>query len=837
MSSRRIHFPLMEKYCLHFIIMAILLSFAYPCIVAHGASDRARGGVSELSPSAIGEMPEEVKKFLEENPELLKKSVEQGESPLKKEFSPEIPDKAGEEVFEAEKKEKKYRWQDSIYVKKLFFDRFLESEMKPLVHFAHDLFDREKGKFAPLTTLPISPEYIVGPGDEVLISLWGRMEGRYTRRVDREGKIYLPKFGTLYVAGKTYKELKQLIADRVGVVTGANVDVTVTDLKGIKVFILGEVNSPGGYNVTSFHTAIQALYTGGGVKDTGSLRDIRVIRKGKTVRHIDIYKLLLEGNTKGDIPLIQGDTLFVPIVKSLVAVTGEVKRQGIFELKKGEQLKALINMAGGFSPTAYKKRLQVERLYKNSSRIVLDVDVDELAAGKKGFPMKDGDIVRVKALFRKDINAVTLKGNVYNPGKYELKEGMKLRDILPDQFAFLPETYFDYAVLIRLVPPDMHRKIISVNLTKAILEKVESANVPLKPYDRVLIFSRKDFRDLPLATISGQVRNPGKYEVKEGMRISDLIRLSGDLKKTAYHGRGEVVRIQEDRTLMNLYFDVNQAMEHDPVNDFPLMDEDHVIIRAHPNASETIFVKIEGEVKFPGYYGASKGERLSSVIDRAGGFKEDAYLKGIVFTREGVKKVQQERINRLIKNLEHKIAIQSSEEIVGIIDPDDVKIQKELLRARQSLLTKLRSVQAKGRIVIHLAEFDKFKGSDSDLVLEDGDTLTVPKHMNVINVIGEVYNPTAVTYNAGEKDTGYYLDLVGGPTDSADEKEIFVIKADGSVLSKKNVESIRSAELDPGDTIAVPEEIVKTRAIKDVKDITQIMFQIAVTAGVIIAAF
>ncbi|RMG59885.1 MAG: hypothetical protein D6713_04405 [Deltaproteobacteria bacterium] len=879
-------------------------------------------------PEILQKSPAEIRKILEGRGEKGPEGRKEGKAPAKE----EAVKKAGEKEKEPSPPEKVLPfWEKNPYIAKLFLGRLVRQEMKRLVYFGHDIFRREKGKFEPLATLPISPDYVVGPGDEILISLWGRIEGQYPVTVDREGKIYVPKFGTLYVAGKTYRELKKFISDRVSVVTGASVDVTITRLKGIKVFILGEVVSPGAYNVSSLHTAIQALYTAGGIKDTGSLRKVQVKREGRPVVTIDLYEMLLKGDTSGDVKLLQGDTVFVPVVKKLVALAGEVRREGVYELKEGEGLLDLLKMAGGVSPTGYKKQVQVERLEGNIARIVLDVNLEELEARGENFPLMDGDIVRVKPIFYEDVNVVYLEGNVANPGKYQFHEGMRLSDLLPDESAFRPETYFDYGTVIRLVPPDLHREIIPVDFRKAILEKEEGADILLQPWDRVIVYSKTAFKDLPRATISGEVRKPGTYEVYDGMRVSDLIKLGGDLKKTAYLEKGEIVRILPDRTLKTIYFNVARAMEEDPEEDVLIEDEDrvfihsiyetklrkkvyvsgdvrnpgeydltvgmrvsdlifkaggllesaylkdaellrytvveggeetktqtlhvsledalagredpllqhrdHLVVKRIPDYEEKIFVTISGEVRFPGTYGVRKGERLSSLIERAGGFTEEAYLKGAVFTRESIRKVQQERIDKLIEELEHRIAVQESGELVGIIDPEDVKVQEQLLRARRALVEKLKRVKAKGRLVISLKPLEELKGSASDITLEDGDVLYVPKLMNVVNVVGEVYNPTAVTFDPDKRRAGYYLDLVGGPTDNADESQIFVVKADGTVVSENTVGDIRDVKLEPGDTIAVPEKIVKRRLMKDIKDITQILYQIAVTAGVLIVTF
>jgi len=918
-----------------FLIFVILV-LAFPI---NAESQESIGtGPLNLSPEMMKNLPPGALELLRKNPELLQKSPAEIEKILK-ERKPSLekePGKEREETKEEAKEQippeesREISWKKTPYIARLFLGRLHSEEMKRLVYFGHSIFKKEKGKFEPLSTLPVSLDYVVGPGDEILISMWGRIEGRYPVTVDREGKIYIPKFGTLYVSGKTYRELKEFIKERVSVVTGASVDVTITRLKGIKVFILGEVLSPGAYNVSSLHTAIQAIYTAGGIKDTGSLRNVEVKRNGKVVATIDLYDMLLAGDVKGDVRLLQGDTVFVPMVKRLVALVGEVRREGVYELKEGEGLMKLLEMAGGVSPTGYKKQVQVERLEDNLARIVLDIDLATLEKSGRDFALKDGDIIRVKPIFYEDVNVVYLEGNVANPGKYQYTPGMRLRDVLPDESAFRPETYFDYGTVIRLVPPDLHKEIIPVNFRKAVLERDEKANIALSPWDRIIVYSKKAFEDIPKASIQGEVRKPGKYEVFDGMRVSDLIKLGGDLKKTAYLEKGEIIRILPDRTLKTIYFNVGKAMEGDPEEDKPIEDEDrvvihsifekkfrkkvyisgavkipgeydltagmklsdlifkaggllesaylkeaellryevvdgeetktktvlvslekvlsgeedlelkhrdHLIVRIIPDYEEKIFVTITGEVRFPGTYGVRKGERLSSLIERAGGFTDEAYLKGAVFTRESVRKVQQERIDKLIKELEHRIAVQESGELVGIIDPEDVKVQQQLLQARKALVEKLKTVKAKGRVVIRLLPLDEFKGSPGDIALEDGDRLYVPKLMNVVNIVGEVYNPTSITYDPKHRKASYYLDKVGGPTDNADEDQIFIVKADGTVVSTRTVGNIRRVELEPGDTIAVPEKLVKRRLMKDIKDITQILYQIAVTAGVLIVTF
>jgi len=813
--------------------------------------------------------------------------------------------------------------------------------VRALDHFGHEIFAPRPGGLSILENMPVAPGYLIGPGDEVVVRLWGRMEGTHRMVVDRDGKIYFPKIGSLYVAGKTFDELKSFLRAKVGTIAEVSSDVTLGQMKGIRVSVVGEVRAPGWYNVSSLHTVLQVLSMAGGVKDIGSLRRIGLRRGGQTVETIDLYDFLLSGDTRADTRLTQGDTIFVPVVGNLVALAGEVRRPAIYELKEERTLPDLVRMAGGFAPTAYKKRVQVERLEGNFARVVLDVDAEEMEKGGEPFGLADGDIVRVLPIVLADVNTVTLRGNVVRPGKYELKPGMTVHDLLPDELRFLPDTWFDYALLTRLVPPEMRKETIPVDLRAIVLEKKKEADVPLAPYDTLTVFDRSAFRDAPKVTVSGEVRRPGSFELRKGARVADLVKLAGDLTKSAYLPQAEIVRVDEKRDFHTLYFDLGKAMAGvDPENlllededqvrihsiwegkyrktvaaagemqnpgeytltegmklsdlifkaggfresayareaelvrreiapggelvrtetvvvsperalsgdkafDLPLREHDLLMVRQIPDWTEKIQVTLSGEVRFPGVYAALHGERLSSVIARAGGFTPEAYLKAANFSRVSAQKSQQEAIDKLIEDLELEVA-QKAQEVTGALDKEDVDANRQLLQARNSLIAQLRKARAQGRIVIRLAEAEKLKGSSADILLEDGDRLVVPRKTNVVNVVGRVYNPTGVVFDPSHDNLGHYLLTVGGPTESADRDHIFLLKANGSVVTRDNVEGgfflfgdrgILSAKVEPGDSIVVPEKLVRTRFMKDVKDITQILYQIAVTAGVLIVAF
>jgi protein involved in polysaccharide export with SLBB domain len=349
---------------------------------------------------------------------------------------------------------------------------------------------------------------------------------------------------------------------------------------------------------------------------------------------------------------------------------------------------------------------------------------------------------------------------------------------------------------------------------------------------------------------SGEVNNAGEYVLTDGMRLSDLLFKAGGFRESAYTKEAEVIRreISPQGDLVRTQALVvlpEKALRGEAEADIPLKEYDLLVVRQIPDWSENIRVTLAGEVQFPGIYTAHKGERLSSVVGRAGGFTNGAYLKAAQFTRLSSQKTQQEAIDKLIDDLEVEVA-QKGQAVSAALDRDEVEANKQLLEARRSLISQLKKAKAKGRVVIQLTSADQLKGSAADVLLEDGDRLEVPKKTNVVNVVGRVYNPTGVVYDPAHDTVDHYLKLVGGPTESADRDHVFLLKSNGSVVTRENADGgffstgrqgLLSTRVDPGDSIVVPEKLIETRLMKDAKDITQIMFQIAVTTGVLIALF
>jgi protein involved in polysaccharide export with SLBB domain len=742
---------------------------------------------------------------------------------------------------------RKYDWRRSAYVSRLFESRLSTEERGRLEHFGHALFEARADASGLPDVLPIPDDYVIVPGDEFTVRVWGRMESIHSLKVDRDGKVFLSKFGgSIPVAGKTFREVKAHIRSKVEAVPQLYADVSMGQIRGFQVSALGEVEVPGKYRSTSLQTALQLLSQSGGIRDIGSLRRVQVRRGKETVAEIDLYDYLLRGDVTQDMRLQSGDAVFVPVSGPLVAVAGEVRREAIYELKGEKTLGEVLEMAGGLSPAAWRRRVQLERLEANLARVVLDVSLDDGVRAFEGVEVRDGDIVRVLAVTSEDENAVFVAGNVHRPGKYAWKEGLTVAGLIPDETFFLKETFLDYALLIREVGPERRKVALPLDLRKAVVDRDPAGDVPLRPRDTLMIYRESAFRDDRSAGVRGAVRNPGTYRIYPGTRVSDLVKSAGDLTHYASRGEAELSRLDEDRKVKVLKIDLDRALQGDEEYDLPVQDQDVLSVRPVPDLQEVRTITLWGEVRSPGEYTARKGERLSSVLLRAGGFTSDAFLKGAVFTRVSVQKRQQELIDRTVDTLEQEIARTAAREQAVAFDREDVEAQRQILESRRALLVKLKQTKAQGRVILRLSDIDRLKGTEDDLAVEDGDRLEIPRPPAVVNVFGRVYNPTGVVFNREQRSVGYYLGKVGGPTKDADKSQIFLVRADGSVTSREQMtqkfwfsgeSDLLSAPLEAGDSIVVPEKLEYSRVMKDVKDITQILYQIAVSAGVLLVAF
>ncbi|MCU0594149.1 MAG: SLBB domain-containing protein, partial [Desulfobacterota bacterium] len=351
-----------------------------------------------------------------------------------------------------------------------YFKKTPSPEAPSLEIFGHKLFSSAPSTFAPITSIPVSNDYIIGPGDEVKVLMWGRLDAFYTLEVDNEGVINFPKVGPLTVAGLTFGEIKELIRAKAESITGVNVNVSMGKLRTIQVFVLGEVKSPGLYTVSSLATVSNALLASGGPTALGSLRKVELKRHGKTVTVIDLYAFLLRGDTSADMRLMPGDSIFIPQTGPMVAVSGNVKRPAIYEMKDDRTLQNAIDLAGGLKPRAYNQRIQIERAFQNRVQVVLDISFDELQQ-KRPIPLMDGDLIRIFSIQPASVNAVYLYGNVIRPGEYAYETGLRVLNVIPDIQSLDLDTYFDYALIKRYRFEDSKSELIPFNLGRLLVSK------------------------------------------------------------------------------------------------------------------------------------------------------------------------------------------------------------------------------------------------------------------------------------------------------------------------------------------------------------------------------
>ncbi|HUT71540.1 MAG TPA: SLBB domain-containing protein [Desulfatiglandales bacterium] len=743
-------------------------------------------------------------------------------------------------------------------IERVFSEEIPQVVSKDIVQFGYDLFSSKVSSFAPVTDVPVGPDYVVGPGDSFIISLWGRLEARFEVGVDRNGEITLPKAGVIKVWGLTFSELKQTIYKQLSkYYSGFQMNITMDKLRTIRVFIVGEAQTPGSYTLSSLSTVYSALFAAGGPSKRGTMRNIQLMRNGKVLRAIDLYDFLLKGDKSQDERLQSGDTIFIPVIGPVAGITGNVKRPAIYEVKTPMTLQGLIDLAGGVTFLGYLQRVQVERVEAHQKRVVADFDVSgslKTSGPELKTLLRDGDLVKIFPVLSTTRDIVYLEGHVKRPGGYEFKKGMTLLDLISSFDQLLPEPYLDYAEIIRLVPPDFHSETVAFDLGK-LLRGDPSQDIALNELDRVTVFSRESLREIPQITIGGEVQRPGKYRLLENMRVKDLIFNAGNLKRSAYLPEAEITRLKKTEkgvTPELIKINVGDALKNNPEHNILLEEDDYLFVRQIPEWYTDKTVILSGELKFPGEYSFSNGERLSSIIERGGGVTEYAYLKGAFFTRGSAKRIQEERIRSFIDQLEQEILKTEAQAAEAVFSEKEVKGLEQSLVVRQQMLRKLREAKVTGRVVMALDSLEEFKGSKYDLVLEDGDTLTIPKKPGIVNVLGSVYNPTSIIYTKG-KNVDFYLNLVGGPTPDAEEDEIYVIKADGTVISKTQKSKsglswdsegrrwvsggFMASRIEPGDTVLVPTKITRFMWKKELMDWTTILFQIAVSAGVIIAAF
>jgi len=737
------------------------------------------------------------------------------------------------------------------------FERFVAGNLPPAIsrnvrQFGYDLFVKPPSTFAPPQAAPVTSSYVIGPDDEIRISLWGKVEKEITTIVDRDGNITLPSAGVVHVAGLTFSELKDFLKKEFEkYFSDFYINVTLGRLRSIKIFLVGHARQPGSYTISGLSTLINALFSTGGPSKAGSMRAIKLLRNGKEITKLDLYDFIMKGDKSKDVKLEPGDVIFIPRIGPLVAVVGNVTVPAIYELKGKTRILDVLDMASGVAATGYLHRVQVERIVDNQFKAVIDKDLSAIKE-QDNIPLHDGDIVKVFPISTQIVNAVNLKGNVLRPGMYEWRKGLKVSDIIKRD-DLLPDTLHEFAKIERLTPPWNEITVIHFALDRA-LSGDPKEDVALEPYDTVTVYNKWQFEEKPLVRIAGAANKPGEYEYTEGMKLSNLVKLAGGLRKYAFN-KAELTRIHITQTgpvTERRILDISVKPDGTLKEDITLQPDDYIFVKTIPDWMLYYKVTIRGEVRFPGIYPVKKGERLADLIERAGGFTENAYLKGTIFTRKSVQKTQQKTLSQAIDRFERDILSAAASATAAAYSEEESKILEAQRRQYQELIKRLRSVRAIGRLVLNMQPLSVLRQTSANIELEDGDEIFIPARLSTLNVMGSVYNPSTYIYDP-ETEIDSYIDMAGGPSENADPDKTYVIKVDGSALSPKKVRggffgwnkkdyrweisSGSRTKLDPGDTIIVPEKFDRFALMRNVKDISQLLFQMAVTAGVVVNLF
>ena len=713
-----------------------------------------------------------------------------------------------------------------------------------LKQFGYSFFRENGDQFAAMSDIPVGPDYLLGSGDRITLIVWGSIDGTYQLEINRNGEIIIPKVGPVKVAGVSFGQLPQLLSGQYSrIYRNFQLSVSMGKLRMFKVYVVGDVNAPGDYSISSMSTLLNALSAAGGPTRSGSLRRIAIKRDGKLVDTVDLYDFFLKGDKSRDIRLQPGDTIFVPSIGPVAGIIGNIRRPAIYELNDEKTLKELLALADGIVPTGYLQRLQISRVDAHERKSVTDVNLDPKTGGKDldslaaDIPVKDMDLVKIFPIDRTVRGYVRLSGFVLRPGDYAIKPGMTLRDLLT-QDNLLPEYHQSVGSLIRLVSPDNHPEMIVINPANAAAGK-PGFNLELKELDTVKIYSRWEMEEMPRVRVSGDVQRPGEYRLLDGMTVRDLLYTAGNVKMTAFLGNAEIARMRRDIdkvTLISLNINLGRALDSDPKDNIPLEPFDVLSVRRIPSWTEEIdrYVKISGEVAFPGTYPIFKGERISDLLRRCGGFTDKAYAHGAKFTRRSVQELQQKRMDEVFTKTERDIMQKQALVSSVATSKEELDATKSALDSLQKNLEKLKNVKPEGRIVININQNQDFKNSENDLLLEGGDVLDIPFRPSVVSVLGQVYNPNTFVYQNG-RDLSWYLDKTGGTLNDAEKSEMYVIQADGSVYSRQQsfFGGFYSSKLEPGETLVVPQKLEKIAWMREIKDITQILANIAMTAGTV----
>ena len=678
--------------------------------------------------------------------------------------------------------------------------------------FGRNIFNTRNLTFEPNNNMATPPNYQLGPGDEVIIDIWGASQTSIRQTITPDGTINMQELGPIYLSGMTVEEANRFLKNKLGTVfsnENNQIQVTLGNTRTIQINIMGEVVQPGTYALSAFSTVFHALYRAGGVNDIGSLRNVQLVRNGKKIAAVDVYDFIMQGKIKDDIRLQEGDVIIVPAYDMLVKMSGNVKRPMRFEMKKDETLAALIKYAGGFNADAYSKSVRMVRQngmeYEVKTVDEMDYSVCQL---------RDGDVVTVGAILNRFTNKVEIKGAVYRPDIYALDGKVNTVRALIEKAQGLMDDAFTNRAVLQRQRDDLTSEIVSVDVRALMNGTIP--DIPLRKNDILYIPSIHDLQDLGSVTIYGEVTKPDEYPYADNMTLEDLIIQAGGLKEAASTVRVDVSRRIKDTKSVNSTDSIGQmfsfALKDGFVIDgqpgFVLQPYDQVFVRRSPGYQTQQNVNIQGEVIFGGTYTlTSKAERLSDLVKEAGGVTNSAYVRGAKLIR--------------VANDEEKKRMQDVVKLMG----------RELgENAIDSLGLQVDSLFSVG---IDLEKALANPGGDADLVLREGDVLNIPEYVNTVKINGAVMMPNTVSYKSGE-DVGYYLSQAGGYSQHAKKSKKFIIYMNGQVAK---VKGSGKKQIEPGCEIVVPNKKQNRANIGNILGYATSFSSIATMAATIVSLF
>jgi protein involved in polysaccharide export with SLBB domain len=688
----------------------------------------------------------------------------------------------------------------------------------PLKIFGLEIFNNGVLSSEPNYKIATPLNYVIGPDDEIVINIYGYQEQNYKLVVSPEGDIVIPYVGVIYVAGLTIEQATAKIKTRMASAGYANirtgltkVNVSVGKIRSIKITVLGEARRPGSYTLSSLATAFNALYLSGGPNEIGSMRNIEIIRSGKVIGTLDIYDFLVKGNQQGNVQLRDQDILRVPPYKIRVSLNGEVKRTGLFEMMEDETFQNLLNFGGGFSDSAYTASVTVYKATDTQKRII-DIASNEFDVYKPG--RSEGFIV--KKLIDRFTNRVKILGSVYLPGDYELRDGMTVRDLIQRAQGLKEDAFAGRGTIIRY-RADLTPEYVSFSPVE-VMQGVN--NVHLQRDDEVVITGNAELREQFRVSISGEVRRTGSYVYVKNMSLKDLILLAGGFTDAASPQKIEVARRIKVDSFNVSDIRIAQVLDVSSISDLnklgadiQLQPYDVIVVRRNPGYQAQVNVRIEGEVVYPGpYVLRNKNERISDVIKRAGGITNYAYKQGGYLTRTNnhnvVNQLNSEKVNKIQEQLKDSTG----------------KVEQEVLRAVD-------------QIAINLSSILSNPGGKEDIVMEDGDVLTIPKEKMEVRISGEVLFPTRVVFEEG-MDLKDYIGRAGGFTDNARKARVYVLYPNGNAAKTSNFLLLKSfPRITPGAEIIVPKRHEVERRRMSTGEVIGITTALTSFAGVLLTLF